>query len=89
METDVVIVGSGGAGLTAAITAASAGLEVLVIEKTEYFGGATALSGGGIWIPANSVAAAAGYSDTPEAAKTYRVHFYHAITPSCAPCPEC
>jgi succinate dehydrogenase/fumarate reductase flavoprotein subunit len=71
VEADVVIVGSGGAGLTAAITAASAGLEVLVIEKTGYFGGATAISGGGIWIPANSVAAAAGYSDTPEAAKTY------------------
>ena len=71
METDVVIVGSGGAGLTAAITAARAGLEVLVVEKTGYFGGATALSGGGIWIPGNSQAAAAGISDSPAAAKTY------------------
>jgi succinate dehydrogenase/fumarate reductase flavoprotein subunit len=64
-------VGSGGAGLTAAITAARAGLEVLVVEKTEYFGGATALSGGGIWIPGNSQAAAAGIIDSPAAAKTY------------------
>ncbi len=71
MEKDIVIVGSGGAGLSAAITAAKVGLDVLVVEKTQYFGGTTALSGGGIWIPANSIAAAEGIHDTPEAAASY------------------
>lgn len=71
METDVVIVGSGGAGLTAAITAAKAGLSVVVVEKTRYFGGTTALSGGGIWIPGNSHAKKAGIVDDSEAATRY------------------
>lgn len=48
---DVVVVGSGGAGLTAATVAALAGLDVLLVEKTAWFGGTTALSGGGIWVP--------------------------------------
>ena len=60
IEKDVVIVGSGGSGLVAAITAARGGLSVLVIEKAPYFGGTTALSGGGIWIPGNAEAKAAG-----------------------------
>ncbi|HLS98385.1 MAG: FAD-dependent oxidoreductase [Porticoccaceae bacterium] len=71
MEKDIVIVGSGGAGLSAAITAAKSGLDVLVVEKTRYFGGTTALSGGGIWIPANSIAEREGLHDTPEAAAKY------------------
>ena len=71
MEKDIVIVGSGGSGLSAAITAAKSGLDVLVVEKTQYFGGTTALSGGGIWIPANSIAAKEGLHDTPEAAAKY------------------
>jgi len=71
MEKDVVVVGSGGAGLTAAIVAAERGLDVLLIEKTEYFGGATALSGGGTWIPANSIARKAGIEDSVEHARAY------------------
>jgi succinate dehydrogenase/fumarate reductase flavoprotein subunit len=71
MEKDVVVVGSGGAGLSAAVTAAKHGLTVLVVEKTEWFGGATAMSGGGTWIPANSLAAKQGLSDSPEAARGY------------------
>ena len=68
---DVVVVGSGGGGLSAAITAAKRGLEVLLIEKTEYFGGATALSGGGTWIPANSLARNQGIEDSIDDARTY------------------
>jgi succinate dehydrogenase/fumarate reductase flavoprotein subunit len=64
VEKDVVVIGSGGAGLSAAVTAAKAGLDVLVVEKTQYFGGTTALSGGGIWIPGNHLAAAAGLQDS-------------------------
>jgi succinate dehydrogenase/fumarate reductase flavoprotein subunit len=79
MERDVVIVGSGGGGLTAAITAAKAGLDVLVVEKTEYFGGTTALSGGGIWIPGNSLAAREGSKDTAAAGARYIRNLVGAI----------
>ena len=68
---DAIVIGSGAAGLTAAITAAQHGLSVLVVEKTSWFGGTTALSGGGIWIPANPHAAAAGISDSTQAARAY------------------
>ncbi len=71
MEKDVVVVGSGGAGLTAAIVAALHGLDVLVIEKTEYFGGATAMSGGGTWVPNSSLARQAGYTDSRAEAEKY------------------
>lgn len=50
-EVDVIVIGSGAGGMTAAITAKKNGLETIVIEKDEYFGGSTALSGGGIWAP--------------------------------------
>ena len=43
---DVVVVGSGAGGMSAAITAAKAGLDVLLIEKSDYIGGSTAVSGG-------------------------------------------
>lgn len=52
---DVVVVGSGGAGLTAATTAAHAGLRVLVVEKAAWVGGATAWSGGNVWVPGNGL----------------------------------
>ncbi|MBH0781100.1 FAD-binding protein [Nocardia sp. NEAU-351] len=48
---DVLIVGSGGGGLTAALTAEAAGVSALVVEKAAHYGGSTALSGGGIWVP--------------------------------------
>jgi len=71
IETDIVIVGSGAAGLTAAITARVLGLEVLVIEKTDLFGGTTAYSGGAPWIPCNHVMRQIGLTDTRQAAQTY------------------
>ncbi|WP_430786647.1 FAD-dependent oxidoreductase [Actinoplanes sp. G11-F43] len=52
-EVDVLVVGTGAAGLTAAITAAHAGARVLVVESTAKWGGTTALSGGGLWMPTN------------------------------------
>ena len=54
-EFDVVVVGSGGAGMVAALTAANRGLSTVVIEKAPHFGGSTARSGGGVWIPNNEV----------------------------------
>ena len=70
-EVDVVVAGSGAAGMTAALTAAHLGLSVLVIEKTGFFGGSTARSGGGIWAPGNRVLRDAGVTDTPEQARAY------------------
>ncbi|MFO7163685.1 MAG: FAD-dependent oxidoreductase [Mycolicibacterium hassiacum] len=52
-ETDVVVLGSGAAGLTAALTAAVAGAAVEVYEKAATVGGTTAVSGGILWIPAH------------------------------------
>jgi glycine/D-amino acid oxidase-like deaminating enzyme len=71
IEKDVVVVGSGGAGLTAATVAARSGLDVLLVEKTHFFGGTTALSGGGIWVPGNRLAAEAGLDDDAAQATQY------------------
>ncbi|MEC3953184.1 3-oxosteroid 1-dehydrogenase [Nocardia sp. CDC153] len=68
---DVVVVGCGAAGMTAALTAAKRGLSVLVVEKAAVFGGSAARSGAGIWLPNNSVILAAGVPDTPAKAAAY------------------
>lgn len=68
---DVVVVGSGAAGMVAALTAADQGLTTVVLEKAPHYGGSTARSGGGVWIPNNEILQRAGVKDTPEAARTY------------------
>jgi 3-oxosteroid 1-dehydrogenase len=68
---DVVVIGAGAAGMTAALTAAKRGLSVVVIEKAAYFGGSLARSGAGVWIPNNEVILAAGVPDTPALAAEY------------------
>jgi succinate dehydrogenase/fumarate reductase flavoprotein subunit len=70
-EFDVVVVGSGAGGLSAAIVAANEGLSVLLVEKTSRIGGCTAISGGAMWIPLNSLSAGAGHADTFERAWRY------------------
>ncbi|HEX7323575.1 MAG TPA: 3-oxosteroid 1-dehydrogenase, partial [Mycobacterium sp.] len=74
-DYDVVVVGSGGAGMVAALTAAHQGLSTIVVEKAAHYGGSTARSGGGVWIPNNEVLKRYRVTDTPEAAGTY----LHAI----------
>ena len=71
---DVLVVGSGAGGLSAAVTAASLGLNVLVAEKEDVFGGTTARSGGWLWIPCSPVAQREGVVDSPAAARTYLQH---------------
>lgn len=71
MQYDVVVMGSGAAGLTAAIVAAKAGLKVAVLEKAAHFGGTTAISGGGIWIPESPQAVSAGVEDSKQNALDY------------------
>ncbi|MET8053453.1 3-oxosteroid 1-dehydrogenase [Streptosporangium sp. NPDC005286] len=70
-EYDVVVVGAGAAGMTAALVAAERGLNTLVVEKAAKFGGSAARSGAGIWIPNNQVILAAGVPDTPAKAAAY------------------
>jgi 3-oxosteroid 1-dehydrogenase len=73
-EYDFIIVGSGAGALAAAIRAHDLGLKTLVIEKSEYYGGSSAMSGGGLWIPNNHDMARTGISDSDDEAITYLKH---------------
>lgn len=68
---DVLVVGTGGAGLAAAMTAGDAGLSCLLVESTERWGGSTSMSGGGMWLPANPLMVRDGAGDSREEALTY------------------
>ena len=68
---DLVVVGSGAAGLATAITARKRGLDVVVLEKEPVFGGTTALSGGVLWIPLSPYGRQQNAADTREAVRTY------------------
>ena len=57
---DLLVIGSGAGGLSAAVTAAHLGLKVIVAEKEPQFGGTTAWSGGWMWLPRNPLAVEAG-----------------------------
>ena len=70
-EYDVIVVGSGAGGLVSAITSAYGGLRTAILEKGSVWGGSSALSGGGLWIPNNHVSKNAGLQDSEEEALTY------------------
>ncbi len=70
-EYDLIVVGSGAAGLSCAITAKKRGLDVVVIEKEPVFGGTTALSGGVLWIPLGPHGRKQNPADTREAVHRY------------------
>lgn len=71
---DLLVVGSGAAGLAAAVTAAQLGLTVVVVEKEALIGGTTAWSGGWMWVPRNPLARAAGIDEDIEGPLAYLRH---------------
>lgn len=74
VECDVLVIGSGAAGLAAAVTAAWHGQKVIVVEKDAVFGGATAWSGGWMWVPCNPLAQRAGIIEQRSQPRTYLEH---------------
>ncbi len=70
-ECDVAVIGSGAAGLSAALAASANGASVVILEKSTLLGGTTALSGGGTWIPCHHHMGEIGASDSPEEALRY------------------
>ncbi len=74
LSVDVLVVGTGASGMATAITAASQGLKVLVVEKEARFGGTTARSGGWLWIPGTRLAKEQGINEPAGAARTYLQH---------------
>ena len=70
-EFDVVVIGAGAGGMSAAVTAAHAGLTVLLIEKTGRIGGSTAISGGAVWAPLNAQTSKVGHPDSWDQVWTY------------------
>ncbi|MEQ0557488.1 3-oxosteroid 1-dehydrogenase [Amycolatopsis sp. NEAU-NG30] len=81
-QFDVVVVGSGAAGMTAALAAAHHGLSVVVCEKAACFGGSTARSGGGVWLPGNHALRAAGIDEPPERAREYLAAIVGDVVPA-------
>jgi succinate dehydrogenase/fumarate reductase flavoprotein subunit len=73
-ECDALVIGSGCAGMSAAVTAGHHGLNVLIVEKEPRFGGTTARSGGWLWIPGTSLARDWGIVESPDQARTYLRH---------------
>ncbi|GGI99012.1 3-oxosteroid 1-dehydrogenase [Streptomyces brasiliensis] len=82
---DLVVVGSGGGSLCAALVARQGGLEPLVIEKTDVVGGSTAMSGGVLWLPDNPVSRSAGVEDSPQDARAYFASAVGDVGPSTSP----
>lgn len=73
-EFDVLVVGTGASGMSAAVTAAYEGLKVLVVEKASVYGGTTARSGGWLWIPGTQLATEQGIQEPQGAARKYLEH---------------
>ncbi|WP_256737673.1 FAD-dependent oxidoreductase [Pseudomonas sp. dw_358] len=74
IDCDLLVIGSGASGLSAAVTAAFHGLRVVVVEKDPTFGGATAWSGGWAWVPGNPLAQRAGIHEDPQQPRQYLKH---------------
>lgn len=71
IDYDVLVVGTGASGMATAVTAASQGLKVLVVEKAPLYGGTTARSGGWLWVPGTRLATEQGVHEPAGAARAY------------------
>lgn len=89
VKVDVLVVGSGAAGLSAAVTAAMHGASVMVAEKASVLGGTSAWSGGWLWIPRNPLARAEGIDEAADAPLTYLQHEMGAKPPIFVCKPSC
>lgn len=78
---DLLVIGSGAGAMTAALFSHDRGAKVLIIEKDEYYGGSTAMSGGALWIPNNHLMEGVDVKDTPEEALTYLKHITEGVVP--------
>jgi 3-oxosteroid 1-dehydrogenase len=76
-ETDVLIIGAGAAGLSAALAAHEAGAKVVILEKGDRLGGTAAISGGIVWVANNPQMQAAGMADSAEEALAYFTSLDH------------
>ena len=74
-ETDILVVGSGAAAFSAAITASTKGARVTMLEKSPLIGGTTLRSGGGFWIPNNRFQKESGTDDKKEDALRYMARY--------------
>ena len=74
VNCDLLVIGSGAGGLSAAVTAAHLGMKVLVVEKDPQYGGTTAWSGGWMWLPRNPLAIAGGIDEDIERPLSYLRH---------------
>jgi 3-oxosteroid 1-dehydrogenase len=70
-SVDLLIAGSGGGGMVAALAALDSGIEPLVVEKQTLIGGATGMSGGMVWLPNNPLMRAEGIPDSHEDGLAY------------------
>jgi 3-oxosteroid 1-dehydrogenase len=84
-SVDLAIVGSGGGGLIAAMAAAEAGLEALVLEKQSVVGGSTGMSGGMVWMPNNPLMRAGRIADSHEDGLAYLADVVGDVGPCSSP----
>ena len=78
--SDVVVVGSGGAGMMAALRSVVGGARVTLLEVADVFGGTSAISGGGMWLPRTRLAEEAGVADSREEVKRYLTYLTDGVT---------
>lgn len=84
-EVDLLVAGSGAAALSAAIAGKDAGLNVLIVESTDKWGGTTAISGGGLWFPNHPDMPKLGKQDSVEKALTYMEACIGDVGPASSP----
>jgi glycine/D-amino acid oxidase-like deaminating enzyme len=78
--SDVIVVGSGAAAMMASMRSVLGGAKVTVLEASDLFGGTSALSGGGMWLPRNHRAVEAGVKDSREAVKEYLTRLTNGVS---------